>query len=221
MKAEKKAKKEAERLAREEAEKIHDVTYLSVDDQDRYPTMGDMARIMSRSRTGRKFVDLSDFTVEEDDEEALYGPGDKVWIRGRLHSIRAKGGSCFIVIRQDSFNTIQAVYFKDKEKPEESAKMMKYLKSLTVESIVDLKGTLTEASVKVRLIVTCLTHVLFYVFSLILRECKLTCNHPSQIITMNVSVVLNPGHRSFTGKDTYRIEGRCRVAVSGRGRGPE
>ena len=119
------------------------MTYLSVDEENSYPAMGDMSRVMSRSRTGREFTDVA--TLGE-----AVGPGEKVWIRGRLHSIRAKGGSCFIVIRQDSFHTVQAVYFKNKEKPEESQKMMKYLKSLTAESVVDLMGTLKEADVKVR-----------------------------------------------------------------------
>jgi len=129
-------------LAREEAEAIRDVSYLSVSEQDSYPAMGDMERIMSRSRTGRQFCRVADLGSERH-------PGEKVWIRGRLHSIRAKGGSCFVVIRQDSFHTVQAVYFKDKENPEESQKMMKYLKDLTVESIVDVEGTLAEADVKV------------------------------------------------------------------------
>ncbi|KAL3922705.1 MAG: hypothetical protein SGILL_002061 [Bacillariaceae sp.] len=140
-KAEKKAKKEAERLAREEAERIQDVTYLSYEDQDKYEKFGDMTRIMSRSRTGREFVKVSDL-------EEKHKAGDIVWLRGRLHSIRVKGGSCFLVLRQDSFHTVQAVFFKDKENPEFSQKMIKYLKSLTEESVIDIEGVLEDASVK-------------------------------------------------------------------------
>ena len=144
QKAEKKAKKEAERLAREEAEKIHDVTYLSIEEQDTYPSMGDFVRVMSRSRTGREFCSVQDL------EEKV---GESVWVRGRLQSIRVKGGSCFLVLRQNSFDTVQAVYFKTKDKDneaavEESAKMIKYLKSLTAESVVDIFGTVSEAQVK-------------------------------------------------------------------------
>jgi len=141
-KAEKKAKKAAQAKAKEEAEAIHDVTYLAYKDQNTYEPFGDMARIMSRSRTERDFVDIS--ALESGDSKA----GDTVWIRARLQSIRVKGGSCFIVLRQDSFNTLQACYFKDKENPDQSAKMIKYLKSLTEESIVDIEGTLVEADVK-------------------------------------------------------------------------
>jgi aspartyl-tRNA synthetase len=142
LKAEKKAKQEAEKQARDQAEAIHDVTYLSVADQESYPTMGDFSRIMSRSRTGRIFSKVSD--LESDTRHA----GGKVWLRGRLQSIRVKGGSCFLVLRQDSFHTIQACYFKDKENPEQSQNMIKYLKSLTLESVIDLEGTLQEADVK-------------------------------------------------------------------------
>ena len=144
MKAEKNAKKEAERQAKEEAERIQDVTYLSYDEQGTYEPFGDMSRIMSRSRTGREFVKVQDL----EGKGGKHGPGDTVWLRGRLHSIRVKGGSCFLVLRQDSFHTVQAVFFKDKENPEFSQKMIKYLKSLTEESVIDIEGTLEAADVK-------------------------------------------------------------------------
>ncbi|MGK3744694.1 MAG: nondiscriminating aspartyl-tRNA synthetase [Bacillariaceae sp.] len=142
-KAEKKAKKEADNLAREAAERIHDVNYLSVQEQNTYEKFGDLTRIMSRSRTGRDFVNVQDL---EDEEK--HSPGDTVWLRGRLHSIRVKGGSCFLVVRQDSFHTVQAVFFKDKENPELSQKMIKYLKSLTEESVIDIEGIIETADVK-------------------------------------------------------------------------
>lgn len=100
-----------------------------------------MARIMSRSETNRPFRKVEDL-------ETIHKVGDTVWLRGRLHSIRVKGGSCFLVLRQGSFHTVQACYFKDKEDPEGSQKMINYLKSLTEESIIDLEGTIAEADVK-------------------------------------------------------------------------
>jgi len=152
LKAEKKAKKEAERLAREKAEAIQDVTYLSHSEQDSYEPMGDMTRIMSRSRTGRSFARVADLGGGNDDDDVAkkqYQPGDTVWLSGRLDSIRVKGGSCFLVLRQNSFDTVQAVYFKDTENPEVSQKMIKYLKSLTLESIIQLEGTIVgDANVK-------------------------------------------------------------------------
>ncbi|CAB9510579.1 Aspartate--tRNA ligase, cytoplasmic [Seminavis robusta] len=141
LKAEKKAKKAAAAAAKEAAERIEEVTYLDYGEQDNYQTMGDFARIMSRSRTGRDFCNVADLGN-------VHKPGETLWLRGRLHSIRVKGGSCFLVLRQDSFHTVQATFFKDKENPEAPKKMLKYLKSLTVESIIDIEGTLVEAQVK-------------------------------------------------------------------------
>lgn len=141
-KAEKKANKSAKAAAEAEANRIDNVTYLSVDDQPSYPKMGDMNRIMSRTRTGRNFVQVEDL-----DDEEKYPSGSSVWIRGRLQSIRIKGGSCFLVIRQNSFETVQALYFKNndyEEDPEVAAKMIRYLKSLTAESIIDLEGTIVH-----------------------------------------------------------------------------
>jgi aspartyl/asparaginyl-tRNA synthetase len=141
QKAEKKAKKAAQQAAEAAALVIPEVTYLSVDEEDSYAQMGDMKRVMSRSETGRKFVRVQNLGTE-------IGSGSTVWLRGRLDSIRVKGGSCFLVLRQDSFHTVQACFFKDKENPEFSQKMIRYLKGLTIESMIDLKGTLTEAEVR-------------------------------------------------------------------------
>jgi aspartyl-tRNA synthetase len=136
LKAEKKAKQEAAANASAATETIFaPVEYLSIDDQDSYPRLGDMARIMSRSRTGRHFVEVADLA-----HSAV--PGSVVWLCGRIHSIRIKGGSCFLVLRQDSFHTVQCVYFKDKENPEQSKQFIDYLKTLTVESVVQVEGTI-------------------------------------------------------------------------------
>ena len=116
---------------------LDDVVYISLEEQDTYESMGDMARIMSRSSTGRSFIQISNLENIAENEF-----GNDVWISGRVNSIRIKGGSCFLVIRQDSFHTIQCVYFKEKEDPEKSKKMIQYLKSLTVESVVQLQGTI-------------------------------------------------------------------------------
>lgn len=121
------------------------MTYLSSSEQESYAPFGDMSTVMSRSRSGRDFASVSDIGGGDD---AVFGPGKTVWIRGRINSIRIKGGSCFLAVRQNSFDTVQACYFKDKENPEQSAKMIKYLKSLTTESVVDLEGTVSPAEVR-------------------------------------------------------------------------
>lgn len=48
--------------------------------------------------------------------------GLQVWIRGRVHQVRGKGGSAFLVVRQDTVSTVQAVHFKDKANAEDSKK---------------------------------------------------------------------------------------------------
>ena len=149
------AEKAAKKAAAEEAEDVSDrpideVTYLNMSEQESYAPLGDMSLVMSRSRSGRTFVKVDDIGGNPDDESnaKIYGPGSKVWLRGRLNSIRVKGGSCFLVLRQNSFDTIQACYFKDKADPDKSAKMIQYLKTLTTESVVDLEGTVTASNVR-------------------------------------------------------------------------
>lgn len=138
---------------------VNEVVYLDVNEEDHYEKMGDMAVVMSRSQSGRKFAKVADLEeINEISEEehpldlgSKYKHGDKIWVRGRLHSIRVKGGSCFIVLRQDSFYTVQACFFKKKKNSpvqEESERMIQYLKSLTTESVVDIWGTLVPANVK-------------------------------------------------------------------------
>jgi len=141
FKAEKKAKKAAQKAAKEIEERIISVKYLSVKDQEQYEPYGDYTRIMSRSESGRIFERVSEIGSKHE-------TGGTIWLRGRLQSIRVKGGSCFLVLRQDSFDTVQACFFKDKEQPEQSQKMIKYLKTLTEESIVDLEGVLVDADVR-------------------------------------------------------------------------
>ena len=143
--AEKAAKRAAQAAAEEASGRIDEVTYLSVSEQGNYATMGDMSTVMSRGRSGRNFVSVGDVGGSED---AGHGPGSRVWLRGRVNSIRVKGGSCFLVLRQNSFDTVQACFFKDRDDPDRSARMVKYLKSLTTESVVDLEGTVARAEVR-------------------------------------------------------------------------
>jgi nondiscriminating aspartyl-tRNA synthetase len=154
-----KARRKAEQAAVDAANNnavIPSVSYLAVADQDSYPALGDMNMVMSTSRTGRVWTKISDLHQEECDESGTDDDtttlsienNTPVWIRARLQSIRVKGGSCFLILRQDSFHTLQAIYFKDKSDPQASLQMIRYLQSLTVESIVDVYGLIQPASVK-------------------------------------------------------------------------
>ena len=75
--------------------------------------------------------------------------GSDVWVRGRLHSIRIKGGSCFLVLRTNAIHTVQCVFFKSKDN-ENDASMVTYLKTLTRESIIDVQATVTTAAIPVK-----------------------------------------------------------------------
>ena len=71
-----------------------------------------------------------------------------VWIRGRVNSVRAKGNSCFVVIRSGSFYTVQGLHFKDKENVDISKSMIKFIGNIQLESIVDIYGVVANANVK-------------------------------------------------------------------------
>ena len=119
------------------------VDYYAIDSSDQNIGFGDFSIIASQGETGRNFVPIENLGKEGGPKD-----GDVVWIRGRVSSVRAKGNACFMVLRSGSFNTVQACHFKDKENPDESKKMIKYVGSLTLESIVDIMGVVVAADVK-------------------------------------------------------------------------
>lgn len=63
--------------------------------------------------------------------------GQSFWIRGRIHTSRAKGKQLFLVIRQQIY-TIQCFAFLGKN--DVTKEMMKYISQTPCESIVDVKG---------------------------------------------------------------------------------
>ena len=60
-------------------------------------------------------------------------------MRGRVHTVRGKGKSAFIVVRQRTA-TVQGVLFVDDSTV--SKGMVKYASQIPRESIVDVEGTL-------------------------------------------------------------------------------
>jgi aspartyl-tRNA synthetase len=61
-----------------------------------------------------------------------------VLVRGRVHTVRGKGKTAFLVIRQRTA-TVQAVMFVDDTTV--SRGMVKYASSISRESVVDVAGT--------------------------------------------------------------------------------
>lgn len=72
--------------------------------------------------------------------------GSQIWVRARVAPVRVKGKSTFVVLRQHSLNTIQAVKFKSKE-DDSATEIGKFFKGLALESLVDVCGTIVEAQV--------------------------------------------------------------------------
>jgi lysyl-tRNA synthetase class II len=97
------------------------------------------------SKLSRAFVDVQaiDKSIISADKPTY------VWVRGRVNSVRAKGNACFLVLRSKAFNTIQCVHFKDKESPDQSKALIKYVgNEIPLESIVDIYGVVVPADVK-------------------------------------------------------------------------
>ncbi|KPJ16313.1 Aspartyl-tRNA synthetase, cytoplasmic [Papilio machaon] len=70
--------------------------------------------------------------------------GQDVWVRARLHTSRAKGKQCFAVLRQNS-STVQMLVSVSEER-NVSKQMVKFVGSITKESIVDVKGLVVKTS---------------------------------------------------------------------------
>jgi OB-fold nucleic acid binding domain len=107
--------------------------YYQLDPSNTKITFGDFSLMASQGETGRQFADVGRIGQTG-------GAG--------ISSVRAKGNALFLVIRTGTFHTVQACHFKDKSDPEESKKMMKYASNLSLESIVDIMGTIATADVK-------------------------------------------------------------------------
>jgi len=90
---------------------------------------GDLVLINSSYKTERKWVDIKEIDEPLKDE--------MVWIRARVHNIRAKGKSAFIVLRR-GLHTVQACAFAYPGGP--SADMVKYIAKIPLESIIDVYG---------------------------------------------------------------------------------
>jgi len=69
--------------------------------------------------------------------------GQEVLCRGRVHAVRAKGKSCFLVLREAGC-TVQVTVFEEEGRV--SRQMLKWVGALTRESIVDVEGTIKVTS---------------------------------------------------------------------------
>ncbi|OZC11555.1 aspartate--tRNA ligase [Onchocerca flexuosa] len=118
-KLEKKAEHAAASVEEHEREVEEDVS------EGRYGAYG---IIQSAERKKLDFIDVKDVFVNLE--------GQEIWIRGRLHTSRIKGKTCFIIIRQQ-MHSIQGILFVGKEI---SKQMLKFVGNISKESIIDVRG---------------------------------------------------------------------------------
>lgn len=90
---------------------------------------GDTELVQSVAQTGRTWTDVGALTPEL--------AGQAVLVRARVHTVRGKGKSAFLVLRQATA-TVQATLFVDDVNV--SKGMVKYASAIPRESIVDVEG---------------------------------------------------------------------------------
>ena len=88
--------------------------------------------VQSRERSGKIWTRVDDLNEGK--------VGSSVTVRARVHAIRGKGKSAFLVLRQETA-TVQAVMFVDDETV--SKGMVKYATNIPKESIVDIVAEVT------------------------------------------------------------------------------
>lgn len=86
-----------------------------------------------------KSSDKAKLTFVNIKEIVLKNINKNVWIRGRMHTSRAKGKQCFLILRQQG-NTIQCVIAVG---PNVSKQMVKFVSNVSKESIVDVSATVS------------------------------------------------------------------------------
>ena len=90
---------------------------------------GDRKLIQSTEQASKAGSKVADITGEMD--------GENIYLRARIHTVRGKGKSCFLVLRQQTA-TIQCILFADDVHV--SKTMVKYAMGISKESIVDIEA---------------------------------------------------------------------------------
>uniref|UniRef100_A0A665UY63 Aspartate--tRNA ligase, cytoplasmic n=1 Tax=Echeneis naucrates TaxID=173247 RepID=A0A665UY63_ECHNA len=85
----------------------------------------------------RALVRVQDLTPEKADQ--------LIWLRARIHTSRAKGKQCFLVLRQQQFNVQALVAVGDCA----SKQMVKFAANITKESIVDVEALVRKVEQKI------------------------------------------------------------------------
>lgn len=129
-----KARLKAERAAAV-AEKL---AAVQVSDDPLKHLYGDAPMVQSQEVSGRVWTRVDELDASKIDTEVL--------VRGRIHNVRGKGKSAFIVLRQQTAN-VQITLFVDDVNV--SKGMVKYVCALPRETVVDIRGLVVKPEVPV------------------------------------------------------------------------
>ncbi|KAM4557951.1 aspartate--tRNA ligase, cytoplasmic [Odontesthes bonariensis] len=127
-KAAKKAEKQAKLAAEQQSTEEDDFA------KDRY---GASVMVQSQQKLDRMLVRVQDLTPEKADQ--------LIWLRARVHTSRAKGKQCFLVLRQQQFNVQALVAVGDRA----SKQMVKFAANITKESIIDVEAVVRKVEQKI------------------------------------------------------------------------
>lgn len=139
-KALKKQQKEAEKAAKKAERKAQAQIQQEVSQEEDVSigNYGDTGLIQSKEKHAeRKFTDVKNLAPNLENQ--------RIWLRGRLHTSRAKGKQCFIVLRQQSY-TVQGLAAVNERI---SKQMIKFISNITKESIVDLEAVVKRVPSKI------------------------------------------------------------------------
>ena len=130
--------KKVESRGTNEDDNSKDTSKLEGDVSEEFSSLyNDTPIICSAVMTDKCYRQISDLT-----EDRI---GQQIWLRGRLVNSRTEGKGVFIILRQQ-LHTVQAVMFASSTIPKE---MVKYGKSLSLESIVDILAEVTKPEVSI------------------------------------------------------------------------
>lgn len=135
-KAMKKAAKDAEKAAKKEARKIvlqGDGEKLEPDvSEGKYGSLGIISSTCKDKNRKNQFTHIKDLCPDLKDQVVL--------VRGRLHTSRAKGKQCFMVLRQQQFTVQCLVNVSDTI----SKQLVKFASNINKETIIDVIGKISN-----------------------------------------------------------------------------
>ncbi|XP_052004302.1 aspartate--tRNA ligase, cytoplasmic-like [Xyrauchen texanus] len=102
--------------------------------KDRY---GLFPMFQSQQKLDRALVRVQELTPEKAEQQ--------IWVRARIHTSRAKGKQCFLVLRQQQFTMQALIAVGDCA----SKQMVKFAANLTKENIIDMEAVVKKVDQKI------------------------------------------------------------------------